>query len=191
MADRHAHLKVLANNSKQLDQLSSEIELRVQPTLSGKQRKSLEDDYELNMNNIRQQNMSAADAQQAVAGYEAAVEQNLNALSDADHKDARNLRRALTKERSAAHSEVNLMAKATKKSLRAMGSPTGLEMAMEDADKTERAYDSAEDELQHEKDKYSDRVDSLHDQIDDTLEDIYSKVDDRIEAKAGALEDDA
>jgi hypothetical protein len=191
MAKRHAHLIALANNSKQLDELSSEIELRVQPTLSSKQRKSLEDDYELNMNNIRQQNMSAADAQQAVAGYETAVNQNLNALSDADHKDARNLRRALSKERSAAHSEVNLMAKATKKSLRAMGSPTGLEMAMQHADKTEHEYDSAEDDLQHQKDKLSDQVDSLHDQIDDSLEDVYSKVDDRVQARANDLEDDA
>lgn len=191
MAKRHAHLIALANNSKQLDELSSEIELRVQPTLSSKQRKSLEDDYELNMNNILQQNMSAADAQQAVASYEAAVEKNLNTLSDADRKDARSLRREFSKARSAAHSEVNLMAKATKKSLRQMGSPTGLEMAMQDAGKSERAYDSAEDELQHEKDKYSDQVDSLHDQIDDTLEDIYSKVDDRVEKKANALEDDA
>jgi len=191
MADRHAHLKVLANNSKQLDQLSSEIELRVQPTLSDKQRQSLQDDYELNMNNILQQNMSAADAQQAVASYEAAVEKISNTLSDADRKDARSLRREFSKARSAAHSEVNLMAKATKKSLRQMGSPTGLEMAMQDADKSERDYDSAEDELQHEKDKYSDQVDSLHDQIDDTLEDIYSRVDDRVETKANALEDDA
>jgi len=115
----------------------------------------------------------------------------LNTLSDADHKDARNLRREFKNARREAHSEVNLMAKSTRKSLHQMGSPTSLEMAMQHADKSERDYDSAEDGLQHEKDKYSDQVDSLHDQIDDTLEDIYSKVDDRVEAKAAALEDDA
>jgi hypothetical protein len=191
MANRHNHLDALAKNDKQIDQLASEIELRVQPALSNQQRKAAEDEYDQQLGNIRNQNMSAPDAQQAVAGYEAAVETNLNLLQDADRKDARSLRQEFSKARRDAHGEVRDMAKSTRKSLHKMGSATGLEMAMQHADKSEHDYDSAEDQLQSEKDTYSDRVDNLHDSLDDTLEDIYSKVNDRVAAKADALEEDA
>jgi hypothetical protein len=189
MAAKHAELSSTSKNSSKLDELAGEVESRVTLKLDSKSRKALEQDYDKQVRSIRTQNASDAKALQTVAAAEAAAEKDLNMLRDADREDARNLRTEFSKARRDAHGMVRDLARSGRNSLHLI-SPTGVEEAMEKADKSEKSYDRAEDRLESEKDRYMDQVDSLHDQMDDLVEDVYGKVHERLEARLDALEQD-
>lgn len=187
MSDRATHLAALAKDGNQINLLADKIEHRIEPTLSQQQRKATEEHYQKQLDNIRDQDMSAAGAEQAVAGFEASAKKDLNTLNDADRQDARSLDREFSKARRDAHLEVREAAKSSRQALRSMGSATGLEMLMERAGKGERDYDRAEDDLGHEKDTYEDQIDNLQDRMDDTVEDIYSHVHEMVQDKAHSM----
>jgi len=189
MADRATHLRSLGKNDEQIGQLASEIESHVTPTLSTSQRKSLEDDYEHQLEQMRKQDMSAADAQQAVASFEAAAEKDLDTLQDADSKDVQSLRREFFFAKRDAHQQAKQMAQAGHQILKKMGSPADIELAMERAHNHDASH--AENVYQNLKDKDADVINSEYNHVDHLLQKIYSKVKDRLEVKIDAMEKDA
>lgn len=189
MADHQTRLVALSKDDKQIDAISSEIVSRVNPTLTHAQKKDLEADYNQQLSTIKQVNISQSGGERLVAEHEAAAEKDLNTLRDASRKDAKNLRKEFSSARRDAHTEVRQFSKNSRSALSLMGSPTGLEMAMEKDGKG--GYDHAENLLQHEKDTLADKVDGLHDSMDDLIDEIYSKVYDRVDAKADTLEEEA
>lgn len=183
----------MSKNNGQLDSLASSIQSGVQPTFTEQHRKKMELHYEGLLEQLKDlgKNGTVVDeaARQKAAQEERSAEKDLRDLRDADHSDARNLRRDFSKMRREAHDQVRDLARASRKALHMMGSATSLE---EDMDKAHRkGYDHAEHNLEDEKDKMWDDVDMLHDQMDDVIENIYSKVHDRLETKINALEEDA
>jgi hypothetical protein len=191
MANRHSHLLALSNDTTQLDQLADEINRRVTPSLSDSDRKSIEDDFNSQLSNMKNTDMSTSGAKQTFAGYEATALKDLDKLRDADRTDVRSFRREFSQARRQAYSEVSDMAKQARKSLRTMGTAWHMEKLMERAGKSERVYDHAEDHLQTEEDHSLDHIIHMHDHMEGTLDKIYSQVEDRVDQKTDALERDA
>jgi len=182
MASRQTELIAMSKDDSELQSMAGSIQSHVTPTLSGQQRKALEDDYQTKLTQIRNFDSSSADAQKNYNELQAAAEKDADELREADRKDARNSRVEVSKSHRTAKDDVKSLTHSSRTALSEMPSPTHLEFAEKRASKTEHQYDHDEDALQHEKDRYMDRIMSLQDRMYDVLEDIYSKVEHHVEA---------
>jgi len=183
MANRQTELIEMSKDESNIASIAGTVQSRVVPSLSAQQRKTLENDYQSKLTQMRQ----ATDEKQMHELRDAA-EKDSDELREADRKDAHSTRDEFRQSRREAKDDVKQLARASHKALQTFPSAYHLEREEKENGASEHQYDRDEDSLEHEKDRYGDQIEHLEDKMYDTIEDIYDRVHDHLDATSRTKE---